>query len=160
MTREEAIANLAKSRQALHQAIEGLSEEEKTQVQVEGVWTIKDVIGHLSFWEGALLKPLQSYAEGGTFEADVIADYMTCNDEQAALRRDVPLDAIMDESNTVRQGLVVAANELSAEQLEAEVAFPWGGTGTVAQGLSGMAGHEAEHTRPIREWRQGDTVTG
>jgi len=155
MTREEAIANLAKSRQALHQAIEGLSEETKTQVQVEGVWTIKDVIGHLSFWEGVLLAPLQNYAEGGAFEVDVITDYLTCNDEQAALRRDVPLDAILDESNTVRQGLVAAANKLSAEQLEAEVAFPWGGAGTVAQGLNGMAGHEVEHTRPIQEWRAG-----
>jgi hypothetical protein len=35
MTKEEALARLAESRQALHQAIEGLSEKEMTQVQVE-----------------------------------------------------------------------------------------------------------------------------
>jgi uncharacterized damage-inducible protein DinB len=48
MTKEEMLARLAESRQALHQAIEGLSEEEMTQVQVEGVWTIKDVLGHIA----------------------------------------------------------------------------------------------------------------
>jgi uncharacterized damage-inducible protein DinB len=51
MTKEETLARLAKSRQALHQAIQGLSEEEMTQVQVEGVWTTKDVLGHIASWE-------------------------------------------------------------------------------------------------------------
>ncbi len=158
MTREEAIAGLAKSRQAMHQAIEGLSEENKTQVQVEGVWTIKDVIGHLSSWEALFLEPMQGYVDGGVFECDVIADYLY-NDEEAARKRDVPLDAILSEATTVRQGLVVAANELSEEQLEAEVAYPWGGTGALTKALRGLKEHEMEHMRVIQQWRQGDTVT-
>ena len=48
MTKEETLAGLARSRRALHQAIEGLSAEEMTQVQVEGVWTVKDVVGHIA----------------------------------------------------------------------------------------------------------------
>ena len=35
MTKEETLARLAESRRALHQAIEGLSEEEMIQVKVE-----------------------------------------------------------------------------------------------------------------------------
>jgi hypothetical protein len=35
MNKEETLARLAESRQTLHQAIEGLSEEEMTQVQVD-----------------------------------------------------------------------------------------------------------------------------
>ena len=86
---------------------------------------------------------------------------MTWNDEQAAHKRDVPLDGILDEANVVRQELVATANRLSAEQWEQEVPFPWGGAGTVAQALSGLAEHEVEHTHTIQQWRgQGDTVTG
>ncbi len=159
MTREEGIASLAKSRLAFHQAIEGLSEEEMTQVQVEGVWTVKDVIGHILAWEAMLAKPMRGYAEGGTFECEAI-DYLGFNDEDAARKRDVPLDAILSESSAVRQDFVAAANELSVEQLETEVTFPWGGTGTVVQVLDMMAGHEAQHTASIQEWRRGDKVTG
>ncbi len=154
MTREEGLASLAKSRQALHQAIEGLSAEEMTRVQVEGVWTVKDVIGHISAWEAMLAKPMRAYAEEGAFACEVI-DYLTFNDKDAARKRDVPLDAILNESSAVRQDFVAAANELSAEQLDAQVTFPWGGTGTVVQVLSMMAGHETEHTLPIQEWRAG-----
>jgi uncharacterized damage-inducible protein DinB len=76
MTKEEALARLAESRQALHQAIEGLSDEEMTQIQVEGVWTIKDVLGHIASWEETCLEPLRRYADGGPFEVKVIEDYL------------------------------------------------------------------------------------
>jgi len=100
MTKEETLARLAESRQALHQAIEGLSEEEMIHVQVEGVWTIpstllrtgKDVLGHIVSWEETCLEPLRlrsgqalrRYADGGPFEVKVIEDYLAWNDEQAA----------------------------------------------------------------------------
>ena len=160
MTKEEALENLAQSRQAFQKAIEGLSEEEKTQVQVEGVWTIKDIIGHLSSWEVMFVEPMQGYADRGVFECDVMADYGSYNDKEAARKRDVPLDAILSEAATVRQGLVAAANELSVEQLEAEVALPWGGTGTLSGVLGDLKGHEMEHLGAIQQWRQGDGVTG
>ena len=64
MTKEQALDGLAKSRQALHQTIEGLSVEEMTHAQVEGVWTIKDVVGHITSWEEVVLQPLRRYADG------------------------------------------------------------------------------------------------
>jgi hypothetical protein len=109
---------LAKSRQALHQAIQGLSEEEMIQVQVEGVWTIKDVLGHIASWEETCLEPLRCYADGGPFEAEITEDYLTWNDEQAAHKRDIPLDVILDELVAIRQRMVETANRMSAEQWE------------------------------------------
>jgi uncharacterized damage-inducible protein DinB len=153
MTKEETLAKLAESRQTLHQAIEGLSEEEMTQVQVEGVWTVKDVLGHIASWEETCLEPLQRYADGGPFEVQVIEDYMAWNDEQAARKRDVPLDAILDELATIRQGLVEAASRLSAGQWKQRVPFSWGGRGTIAEVLDVFYQHELEHVRTIEQWR-------
>jgi uncharacterized damage-inducible protein DinB len=155
MTKEEVLARLAKSRQTLRQAIEGLSEEEMTQVQVEGVWTVKDVLGHIASWEETCLEPLQSYADGGPFEVEVIEDYLTWNDEQAAHKRDVPLDTILDELATIRQGLVEAASRLSAGQWKQRVPFSWGGQGTIAEVLDVFYRHELEHVRSIQWWRGG-----
>jgi hypothetical protein len=114
MTKEETLARLAESRRALHQAIEGLSEEEMTQVQVEGVWTIKDVLGHITSWEETCLEPLRHYADGGPYDIQVIENYLAWNDVQAARKRDIPLDTILDELVAIRQGLVEAASRLSA----------------------------------------------
>jgi uncharacterized damage-inducible protein DinB len=155
MTQEEVLARLAKSRQTLHQAIEGLSEEEMTQPQVEGVWTVKDVLGHIASWEETCLEPFRRYADGGPFEVEVIEDYMAWNNEQAARKRDIPLDTILDELATVRQGLVEAASRLSAGQWKQRVPFSWGGKGTIADTLEGLRVHEMEHVRHIQRWRGG-----
>ena len=155
MTKEEALARLAESRRALHQAIEGLSEEEMTQVRAEGVWTIKDVLGHITSWEETCLEPLRRYADGGPYDVQVIEDYLAWNDVQAARKRDVPLDAILGELAAVRQGLAEAASRLSARQWEQRVPFAWGGEGTIADTLEGLHEHEMEHVRHIRQWRRG-----
>jgi uncharacterized damage-inducible protein DinB len=155
MTKEEVLAKLAKSRQTLHQAIEGLSEEEMTQPQVEGVWTVKDVLGHIASWEETCLEPLQRYADGGPFEVEVIEDYLAWNDEQAARKRDVPLDVVLDELATVRQGLVAAASRLSAQQWKQRVPCSWGGQGTIAEVLDVFYQHELGHVRHIQRWRGG-----
>jgi uncharacterized damage-inducible protein DinB len=154
MTKEETLARLAESRRALHQAIEGLSDEEMTQVQVEGVWTIKDVLGHITCWEETCLEPLRRYADGGPFEVQVIKDYLTWNDEQAARKRDVPPDAILDELTAIRQGIVEAASRLSAEQWRQRVPFSWGGEGTIAGVLDVFYRHELEHVRSIQQRRR------
>ena len=99
-----------------------------------------------------LLEPLRRYAGGGPFETAVIEDYLAWNDEQAALKQDVPLDAILDEATAIRQELVETANRLSAEQWDQELLFPWGSTGTVAQALRGLKEHEMEHVRAIQQW--------
>ena len=153
MTKEETLAKLAESRQTLHQAIEGLSEEEMTQVKVEGVWTIKDVLGHIASWEETCLEPIRRYADGGPFEVQVIEDYMAWNNKQAARKRDVPLDVILEELATVRQGLVEAASRLSAGQWKQRVPFSWGGEGTIAEVLDVFYQHELEHVRSIQRWR-------
>jgi len=155
MTKDETLTRLAESRQALHQAIQGLSEEEMTQVQVEGVWTIKDVLGHIASWEETCLEPLRRYADGGPCEVAVIKDYMTWNDEQATRKRDIPLDVILDELAAIRQALVAAASRLSAGQWERQVPFSWGGKGTIAEALDVFYQHELEHVRTIQQWRGG-----
>lgn len=153
MTKEEVVARLAESRQVLYQVTQGLSEEEMTQVQVEGVWTIKDIVGHIASWEEVLLEPLRSYADGDPFEAEVIKDYMAWNDEQAARKQDIPLGIVMDQSATTRQELVTVASRLSAEQWEQPVPLPWGGEEAMAQALAGLSQHELAHAHTIQRWR-------
>lgn len=155
MTLEGALARLAESRRALRQAIEGLSEEEMTQAQVEGVWTVKDILGHIASWEEVFLEPLRRYARGRPFETDVIEDYLAWNDRHAARKREMPLAAILEELTVIRRELVGVAGRLPAEQQVQAVPYPWGGEGTVAEALDGLGEHELEHVGYIQGWRRG-----
>lgn len=156
MSKEKTLNRLIQSRQALCQAIEGLSEAELTGRPVEGTWTIKDLLGHITAWDETCLKPLRRCLEGGAFEAEKIDDYLAWNEKQAARRRDFPLKAILDEMSAVRQELLAVATRLPAEQWEQQISFPWGGQGTIRQALGGLAYHEMEHVHSLQESRQGD----
>jgi phytoene dehydrogenase-like protein len=113
----------------------------------------KDVLGHISAWEETFLEPLRRYADGDPFQVEVIQGDLAWNDEQAARKQDTPLDVVVAELTSVRQGLVAAAGRLSAEQWKGEVPYPWGGQGTVAQALDGLGQHELEHVHAIQQWR-------
>ena len=155
MTGEQVFARLARSRQALHQAIQGLSEQDLTQVQVEGVWTIRDILGHIASWDETCLTPLQHYVDGGPFDAVVMPDHLAWNDEQAARKQTLPLDAILDQWTAIRQDLLAAARRLSEEQWMTSVPCPWGGSGAIAELLEGLAYHEQAHARTVKRWRKG-----
>jgi hypothetical protein len=107
-------------------------------------------LGHIASWDKTLLEPLRGYAGGGFFDVQVIEDYLAWNDEQAAIKRALPLDAVLDELAAVRQELVATAGRLSGEQWEQTLPFPWGGTGTISQALGGLARHELEHACAIQ----------
>ncbi|MCP4543284.1 MAG: DinB family protein [Chloroflexi bacterium] len=154
MTKEGMLTKLAKSRRDLHQAVKGLSEEEMTQVQVEGVWTIKDVLGHIASWEEICLEPLRPYADGKPFQVADVKDYLASNEGLVAGKQDTPLDAIVDELNTIRQELAATVSKLSVEQWERTVIFPWGDEGTVAELLDELYEHELEHLNAIQLWRK------
>ena len=153
MAKEDVLAKLTESRRDLRRATQGLGEEEMTQVQVEGVWTIKDVLGHIASWEEICLEPLRRYADGDPFEVAAIKDYSILNEELAARKQGIPLNVILDELDAIRQKLVAAASKLSAEQWEQRVLFPWGDEGAVAEMLDDLCQHELEHVHAIQQWR-------
>jgi len=157
ITLEKALDRLSESRRLLELAIEGLGQEAMTQVKVEGEWTIRDILGHVAAWEKVLLEPLRRYTAGGPFAVEVIEDFMAWNDVQAARRRDVPLEAIVEEMVAVRRDLLKAANRLSADQRAEILPFPWGQEGTMAEALDGLHWHEMEHVEHIQAWRKRET---
>jgi hypothetical protein len=123
------------------------------QVQVEGVWTIKDILGHIASWEELCQEPLQRYADGDPFEAEVTKDYLSLNPILATRKRNTPLAVILDELDAIRQELVAATSKLSAEQWVQRVLFPWGDEGPVAEMLDELYEHELEHVYAIQKWR-------
>lgn len=83
MTNPQSLQHFAHSRQAILDTLEKLNTAELTEPQVEGVWTVKDILGHLASWEEVCLIPLRSFAQGGPFQTETLED-APWNDIQAA----------------------------------------------------------------------------
>lgn len=141
------------SRQQLYDALAGLTEQQMTVGAVEGVWTIKDILGHIASWERAVLEPLRCYAAGGPYEAEPIPQFDPWNLAEADRKRAMPLAAVRDELEAVRAALIKLASELPRALAEHTVIFSWGDRGTIAYGLDVLCGHEWQHTEAIRRWR-------
>ncbi|MGE5264845.1 MAG: DinB family protein, partial [Acidobacteriota bacterium] len=61
----ELLENLNTNRDQLLGAVAGLTEEQMTTLPVVGEWTIKDLVGHIAYWEGVILDHVrESYTEG------------------------------------------------------------------------------------------------
>ena len=109
----------------------------------------------MTSWEETLLAPLKAYAAGEPFVTEQIEDDLAWNDEQAALKREIPLQEILAQAASVREGMVTAAEKLSEERWTAPIPYPWGGKGSLKRALEGLAEHEMEHVSAIRAGRGG-----
>jgi uncharacterized damage-inducible protein DinB len=151
MDKEEALSRFYHSRQSLLKAIAGLSDDELTIIEVEGIWTIKDLLGHIAAWENSLLEPLSVFVDGEPFEAEEIPNHDAWNAEQSALRATRNYSEILKEIGNTRQELIKTAGRLTENQWNQTFRAPWGDQNTLIEMISGLAWHEEEHTKSILE---------
>lgn len=152
MKKEKALTRFSASRRALQETITVLSESEITGPPVEGIWSIKDLLGHLTAWEQTLIEPLAAFAAGRGFEPEIITDHDAWNQEQSARRSAASLAKVQEELETVRQELLKNLGGLSDSQWEQAFQAPWGDQNTISEMISGLAWHEEEHTKSIRKF--------
>ncbi len=151
MDKYTAMTKLEESRRALLESIRGLSETQLSQKTVEGTWAAKDLMAHVSTWEVTVLQPLRQLVETGDFIPAPIPDHLAWNDQQARLWQQKTLAQVQDEMQITRQQLIAYAEKLPLSQWDLVLPAPWGGEGTLAQLLAGLAWHEMEHVESIRK---------
>jgi hypothetical protein len=152
MDPEEAYEKIEASRLALFQTVEGLSEEDLLVPQVEGIWTIKDLLSHITAWEDECLRPLRNFIARGEFDSQVIEDHDAYNMVLADKKQRLSLRDVMKDLVRIRLELLAQCDMLSEAQWEQPVSLPWGQIGTMADMLSGLAWHENEHVKTIQHW--------
>jgi uncharacterized damage-inducible protein DinB len=152
MDKMQALKRLTKSRRALLSSIENLSDKDMTQYPVEGLWSIKDLLAHITSWERVTLGPLRIYSKSGDFDPELILDHDAWNEAEAKRWQAKSLADIQEEIQQIRQELTNLADEVSIDRWQVRIPAPWGGQGTLAELLAGLAWHEEEHTKTIRRW--------
>jgi uncharacterized damage-inducible protein DinB len=118
-----------------------IPEELRTEPGACGEWSVKDLVGHLAYWEGYWAERLETLARGETPPAEPEGEWwLPINDAEAEKRRDASYEDVLIELTTNRHRIVTVLESL-----------PDNVGGDEAQETYK---HMREHLTELREWKQ------
>jgi DinB superfamily len=112
-----------------------------------GVWTAKDLLGHLGAYEVRFAEVLAPFAGEEPTTALRLEPPGTFNDDQAAVRRDWPVEAVVNELRSAHTEVRRLAALVPAERWSEVGTIPWYGPEYSLDDLTvyTMYGHKREH---------------
>src|SRR5215831_3985265 len=136
-------------------SIDGLPDSAWDTGGVCGVWSVKDIIGHLAAFEHVLVDVLNSFIGGpntgylGKFETQEF------NDSQAALRHDRPFKDVLAEYTDTHEQVRALVPRITPEKWREVGTLPWYGKEYALDDYIVYAfyGHKREHCAQIDKFR-------
>ena len=131
-------------------SIDGLTDEEMRRSGVVGEWSVKDILAHVTTWEGEALKHLPEIAQGKPQQRykDVYGGLDAFNSLKFAENRERSLDEVRARLNETHQQLLDYLDTVPDELLHSRERFRtrlrWD-----------TYSHYPIHAEHIREWRAG-----
>jgi hypothetical protein len=155
MDKKAILQQIKQSRETLLTALDGLPQDAYLRPGVSGMWSVKDVIAHLTIWYSELITALAQTDRPNRVPNIInIEDIDDFNDEQyrANVRR--PLDVILEDFEGVYKYLIKAVEDIDEKVLTNPRQFKWM-EGEPLSYLIAENGfwHETEHAEAIRQWR-------
>ncbi len=130
----------------LREAIDGLAGDDWARVAL-GVWTTKDLVGHLGAFETRFADVLATFLGEPATSGLIGADPATFNDDQAAIRHDWSVDEVLAELHTSHERAMSLARRLPRARWSEVGTIPWYGPEYALDDLVvyTMYGHKREH---------------
>jgi hypothetical protein len=117
--------------------------------EIYPLWTIREMLAHLSGWDDAVIAFIKSLLEGSepATPAALGVDYY--NAQTVATREGLDYDHIYREYLQTRTVLLDLLRSLPEEQIHATYVLPWGDPGTVVDIVHIFGPHEEEHAEDV-----------
>lgn len=128
-----------------------LPPEERETRMLNGIWTLKQILGHLADYERLGVVALKAIAAGQEPNYEVtIADFETFNNERGAAWAGESWPEAYAHYVATRRALLQMVEVLPDEALRRPFTAPWLETTTACGYLLDMAEHEQEHADGLR----------
>jgi hypothetical protein len=147
--KDALLTQAAHELQALHEALEGLNEDEMSHPWL-GTWSAKDIVAHLSGWQREMAPALERIARGEKPFAGGVSydDVDGWNARFVAARRGTSAADLLLELDKTHEHLLNVASAVPDDRFQ---------RGRTAWKLVDQtsAEHYREHAEQIRAWRAG-----
>lgn len=157
MNQEELLDALEEEHEHFLESIDGLSDEELEEPGVYLDWSIKDIVAHITMWEGELIKLLWQARQGEKpttvhFSSSTEAEISR---EWAAQAKDRDLERVFDDFESVRRQTIRRVEGFKNKDLTDANRYPWLKGKPLFEWIAQYSfRHEAEHIRQILSWRE------
>lgn len=153
--REQLLMKLDRTWNEFQQSYAGLPDGAMLEPGVNGAWSVKDVIAHVTSWEGEAMKYLPGIAEGRRPPryATLYGGIDAFNAETHQRRKTLPLSDVLAQQMDIHRRLIAFLATVPDDQLA-------GGTRFRHRLRLDTYGHYPKHAAAIRNWRQRRFATG
>lgn len=141
-----AIDVLQYGQQTILRTIERYRPDDWTRIAL-GVWTSKDLLGHLGAFEVRFADVLATFVDEPPVSGLLDSDPGTFNDDQAAIRADWSVERLMEEFLGAHERVMTHARSMPPERWREVGTIPWYGPEYALDDLIvyQMYGHKREH---------------
>ena len=117
-----------------------------------GVWTSKDLLGHLGAFEVRFADVLATFVDAPLASDLMTADPRTFNDDQAAIRKDWTIEQVTDEFLAAHERVMTHARGVTPDRWREVGTIPWYGPEYSLDDLAvyQMYGHKREHDPQLK----------
>lgn len=157
MTRDEILKALDNTRQEFLNAIAGLSETQMMEPGVNGEWTVKDIMYHISLWEAELVTLLWQAAKGNTpTTVHFTQEHFDQTNSQWYIQgKNRALETVWKDFEGVHMQVKRRVNDFSDKDLNDSHFFSWQREHPLWEWIgSDSFQHEPEHTAQVLNWRK------
>lgn len=155
MTKDDLLDALEDSREAFLDVLDTISQEYWEKPGVEGHWSIKDILYHLTMWEAELVKLLWQISQGQSPNTALISEISDDerNAQWQAQAQARSLEQVLADFQGVRRQTTRRLMEISDKVLQNPKQFEWLKGAPLWKLVAGASfEHESEHTQALREW--------
>jgi uncharacterized damage-inducible protein DinB len=133
-------------------ALEGFDDTVLETQPICGVWSSRDVAGHLADWNNEIIDALER-VRAGVPQKRPIRDIDSWNHDQAALRGIDPWHQAADDLRQSWQRVIDVLRIVDESEFERKAPLPWGTVDPIGGFFRRIARHTRTHATDAESWR-------
>ena len=156
MNKKELFDELETSRERFLELIDDISDDSLIEPGVNGAWSIKDLLAHLTRWEAELVKLLWQASQG---QKPTSAHFSQLSEDKLNQQWYVEMSTrsmgqVLDDFHAVRNQTIRRIEDFSDQELNDQNRYNWlAGKPLWVWVAADSHEHESEHASQIMRWK-------
>ena len=151
MNKQELLSKIQAGRQQIDAAVTRVDDERMPLIVLHSEWSVKDLIGHFGFWEGAIVSLFNTLRAGKT--PDPFPELDAVNAKALSDSRKMSLSDVRRQEKSAYQKVLSLVQDATEDELFDPHHFPWTEGRPFAEIVSDNTfGHYEEHLPELNAW--------